>query len=62
MANITLTVIVDKLDNEEVDAISDKVEKILTDATQVGKLAGKVTEVSELDREEDEVEEEEQDE
>lgn len=59
MANITLTVIVDGLDNEEVDAIDEKVKSILTKATQDGNLAGKVSEVSELDREEDDVEEEE---
>jgi hypothetical protein len=54
MANITITVAIDNLTNEELDVMPDKVQKILTTATQDGTLAGKIDTVEELDREEDE--------
>jgi hypothetical protein len=57
MANITLTVIVDGLDNDELNMIGDRVNTILTTATQDGKLTGKIESVEELDREEDDDEE-----
>jgi hypothetical protein len=59
MANITITVVIDKLDNEEIDMLPDQLEKVILDAQQNSKLVGKVTECAELDREEDEPEEEE---
>ena len=54
MANITLTVEVVDIENEELNAMSGRIEKLLVKATQDGNLAGKISEVTELDREEDE--------
>jgi hypothetical protein len=51
MANITLTVTVENLENEELDMVADKYEKFLSD--NISKLPGKVTDCTELDREED---------
>jgi hypothetical protein len=55
MANITLSVVVDGLENDDLDMVADKYHKVLSD--QQGILPGKVTDCSELDREEDEEEE-----
>jgi hypothetical protein len=60
MANITLTVIIEKLENDELNAMDGVVEKLLVKATQDGQLAGKISEVTELDREEDDVDEDEE--
>jgi hypothetical protein len=57
MANITITIIIDGLDNDDIDVMPEKVEKVLSDAVTNGKLAGKIDTVEELDREEDEEEE-----
>lgn len=51
MASMTLTVVVDDLVNEELDVVADKYDKFLSDNRS--KLPGKVTECTELDREED---------
>jgi hypothetical protein len=59
MANMTLTVVVDNLSNEELDMVADKYDKFLHD--HVSQLPGKVTECSEMDREEDEPEETDED-
>lgn len=54
MANITLTVVVDDLVNDELDMVADKYHKLLSDNSN--RLPGKVTDCSEMDREEDEEE------
>ena len=57
MANVTLSITVDNLSNPELDSVEQKFWKFLNNNPQVP--IGKVTDVSELEREEDDEDEDE---
>jgi Tfp pilus assembly protein PilO len=61
MANVTLSVTVDDLVNEELDGVESKYDKFFKNLPSTVSLPGKVSDVTETDREEDLEEDEETD-